>query len=159
MALPVFVVNWLIYLVSKVRARRGAVAVAAKFPFKSVLFFVLPILTVFCVGFISKSYAQDEVISALNSFSSDARVLVNGESTENPFDIIAVLKKTWQVYPHHSHPTKRIDVQISDESRSLVLRLGRDSDDPREYWVFYPKYYVTSSNEIGRVITPIFDNN
>jgi len=39
----------------------------------------------------------------------------------------------------------------------LVGMLGRDSGYAQECWVFYPKYRITSNNEIGRVTTPVFD--
>ena len=39
----------------------------------------------------------------------------------------------------------------------MTFELGRDSALPQEYWVFYPKYRVTSNYEIGRVTTPMFD--
>jgi hypothetical protein len=60
--------------------------------------------------------------------------------------------------PHHSNPTKRINVEISEGSHHIVLSLARDSSDPREYWVFYPKYYITRHNEIGRIVAPVFDS-
>jgi hypothetical protein len=59
---------------------------------------------------------------------------------------------------HHSHPTKRISVEVCAKSPRLLLSLGRDSDDTQEYWVFWPKYCVTTYNEIGRIRTPLFDS-
>jgi heme/copper-type cytochrome/quinol oxidase subunit 2 len=158
-ALPFLVFNWILYIARRARARRRGVAIAPQFPIKSILFFALPILTVFCVAFISKSIAKDEIRRTIDSLTDDAHVLINRHPAQNSKEVISTLKTLHWIYPHHSHPTKRIDVQISDESRCLVLRLGRDSDDPREYWVFYPKHYITSGNELGRVITPIFDND
>jgi hypothetical protein len=51
-----------------------------------------------------------------------------------------------------------IRVDIESEKGNLTLELGRDSGYAQEYWVFYPKYHVTSNNEIGRVTTPVFDD-
>ncbi len=156
-AVPFFVVNWLIYVVRKSRARRLAAAITPKLPLKSVLFFAVPVLSALCVGAVSKSIGRNEIIQTLDSLSSAARVSIDGKAADKPGDILSVLKKTRWIYPHHSHPTKRINVEIADESQSLLLSLGRDSDDPREYWVFYPKYWITSGNEVGRIVTPVFD--
>jgi hypothetical protein len=50
-----------------------------------------------------------------------------------------------------------IRVDIETDKGTLTLQLGRDSGYAQEYWVFYPKYRITSNNEIGRVTTPLFD--
>ena len=156
-ALPFFVTNWLIYVVRKSRDRRLPATIAPKLPIKSILLFAVPMLSALCVGAVSKSIGRNEIIQTLDSFSNAARVLIDGKAADKPGDILSVLKKTRWIYPHHSHPTKRINVQISDESRSLLLSLGRDSDDSREYWVFYPKYWITSGNAVGRIVTPVLD--
>jgi hypothetical protein len=156
LALPVLVVNWLSYVVKKARARRSA-SVSYKFPIKSVLLFSVPVLTGLCVGDLSIFTGRVEVMRAIDSLTNNAGVSINGKFIENPKAILSVIKTVHWVFPHHSHPTKRIDVEIFDQSRHLLLSLARDSDNPREYWVFYPKYYITRSNEIGRVVTPAFD--
>ena len=72
--------------------------------------------------------------------------------------MLSALKTLRPLSAHHSSPTKRINVHISEGSHRIALSLARDSSDPREYWVFYPKYYITRYNEIGRIVTPVFDN-
>ena len=155
-ALPFLVVNWFSYIVKRARARRSP-SVPYKFPVKSVLFFSIPVLTVLCVGFLSKSIGHAEVMHAIHSLNNDARVLINGKPAENSGEILLVLKTLHWIFPHHSDPTRRIDIQIYDHSRHITLVLARDSGNPREYWVFYPKYYITTTNEIGRVVTTVFD--
>jgi hypothetical protein len=51
-----------------------------------------------------------------------------------------------------------IDVDISYGSEHMMLRLARDSGDPKEYWVFFPKYRITSTNEVARIKTAAFDS-
>ena len=51
-----------------------------------------------------------------------------------------------------------MNINIRYGSQQLVLRLARDSGDPKEYWVFFPKYGITSSSEIGRIKTSSFDS-
>lgn len=155
-ALPFLLVNWFSYIVKRARARRSPL-VSYKFPIKSVLFFSIPVLTVLCVGFLSKSIGRVEVMRTIHSLNNDSRILINGKPAENSAKILSVLKTIHWVFPHHSSPTRRIDIQICDQSRCLDLSLARDSGDPREYWVFYPKYYITTTNEVGRVITSVFD--
>ena len=71
--------------------------------------------------------------------------------------IVSALKQTSPALGHHSHPTIRVRVDINSERGNMTFELGRDSALPQEYWVFYPKYRVTSNYEIGRVTTPVFD--
>ena len=66
---------------------------------------------------------------------------------------------------HHSNPTKRLKIRISNHVPRLFLLLARDSGDPteywvfwpREYWVFNPKYRLTADHDIGRIKTHLFD--
>jgi hypothetical protein len=54
--------------------------------------------------------------------------------------------------------TIRIEVDIQDDrGRKLVLELGRDSENLREYWVFSQSSEITRGNEIGRVTSSLFD--
>ncbi len=94
---------------------------------------------------------------ALQSFAGDYHVIVNGKPAENPDEVLATLKSLHWIFPHHSSPGRTIGIEISDQSHRVSLWLSRDSGDPHEYWVFYPKYYITKRNEIGRIITSLFD--
>jgi hypothetical protein len=157
-ALPFFLVNWFSYVAKRGRARWShSTSVQYKFPIKSILFFSIPVLTVPFVGSLSRSVGCAEVMRAIHSLTNDVRVSINGKPIGNSEKILSALKSLHWVYAHHSSPSRRINIQICDQSRCLVLSLARDSGDPREYWVFYPKYYITARNEVGRVITPIFD--
>ena len=93
-ALPFSVVNWLIYVVRKSRARRLAAAITPKLPLKSVLFFAVAVLSALCVGAVSKSIGRNEIIQTLDSLSSAARVSIDGKAADKPGDILSVLKKT-----------------------------------------------------------------
>jgi hypothetical protein len=117
----------------------------------------VPIIVTLVVSELSKSIGQDQVMSALASPPSDYQIRVNGKPVKNRDELPAVLKKLHWVFPHHSRPTRRIDVEVSNRPQPLVLWICRDSDDPREYWVFYPKYLITAYSEVGRLVTPIFD--
>lgn len=53
--------------------------------------------------------------------------------------IVSAWKELAPYWAHHSHPTKRIRVDIRTDVRDLRLELGRDSENLQEYWVFYPE--------------------
>ena len=93
----------------------------------------------------------------LESFRANYQLAVNGKAAENSDQILTTLKTLRWISPHHSSPTRKITLEISDTSHRLVLWVCRDSGDPREYWIFYPKYLITAHNEVGRIVTPIFD--
>ena len=113
------------------------------------------------VGFGAASTSQDisrtYVKSKLASPSDYSQISINGAPTRNPKEVLSVLKTLDQLPAHHSNPTKKIKIEVSSQGESLVLLVARDSGDPREYWVFYPKYLVTANNEIGRIKTSLFD--
>jgi len=102
--------------------------------------------------------ARDKVKSYLNELSSDVKVSVNGQLVENPNEVITELRKVAPLTAHGSHDTIRVPIEITDHNETLLIELGRDSTNVQEYWVFYPKHRYTSKNEIGRIITDIFDD-
>jgi len=155
-ASPFFVYNWLAYGIRRARAEPTMRRDIQK-PIRSFLFFMIPVVIGLFAGETSKVIGHDLVMRALESLKSDYELRVNGTPARDPDQILATLKKLRWIFPHHSHPTRRIDVELSDQSQHLLLWVCRDSDDPREYWVFYPKYLVTSHNEVGRIVTPSFD--
>jgi hypothetical protein len=123
---------------------------------KSVLFFAIPFVIAWCACDTLQEIARAQILDQLDSLKADYHFSINGKTAMKPEQILAALKTLDFLPAHHSSPTKRINVEISDHSR-IVLWLARDSGNPREYWVFYPNYYTTARNEIGRIITPLFD--
>jgi hypothetical protein len=108
------------------------------------------------VGASSTSIAQFQVQRLLQAEPSDSRVLVNGTPVSNAEEVLKTLRELQDLPAHHSSPGHRISVDIYGSSH-LLLVLARDSSNPREYWVLYPKHFITRSNEIGRIVTPLFD--
>jgi hypothetical protein len=101
---------------------------------------------------------RTKVQSFLDEVPDDVSVSINGQLTKKPGLVIGELRKIAPKPGHGSHATKRLDVEIINESEKLTLKLGRDSKWGQEYWVFYPKYRYTSKNEIGRISTNLFDD-
>jgi|SRR5664279_1663736 len=127
-------------------------------PIRSALLFGLPMILLFCVCDGSQRYARDRVLETLGAFDERSQISVNATRAPNPKDVLLALKTLRPLSAHHSSPTKRINVELAEGSHHIALSLARDSSDPREYWVFYPRYYITGYNEIGRIVTPAFDN-
>lgn len=156
-ALPFLIFNWVRFAVKKARSvpmMRNQVPV----PMKTVLLFAIPLVIAMGASETSKEIGHSEVLRKLQSLRSDCRVSVNGQAIANPTQVLTVLKSMDWLPAHHSNPTRRISVEISNAAPGLVLSLARDSSDSREYWVFWPKYRVTAVNEIGRIKTPVFDS-
>ena len=83
-------------------------------------------------------------METLGAFDERSQISINATPAPNPKDVLLALKTLRPLSPHHSSPTKRINVEISEGSHHIALSLARDSGDPREYWVFYPKYSLCS---------------
>ncbi len=156
-ALPFLLVNWVRYMKARAENRSRFVPVPVKFPVKSTLFFAGPIIIVIAIAEIMASRSRVEALNFLRDLSGNYKVYVNSQPAHDPDKIVSALKATAPQLAQHSHPTKMIRVDIESEKGNLTLELGRDSGYAQEYWVFYPKYRVTSNNEIGRVTTTVFD--
>jgi hypothetical protein len=105
---------------------------------------------------IINSAALAEVRPVLDSPVSAVRV--NGRSVTEPAPLISALRDISQpIMGHHSHPTRRLEVQIEGDGYRLMLYVARDSGNPREYWVYYPGFRATMIADIGHVFTPALD--
>ena len=119
--------------------------------------FILPIIIIFILSFTVKKIVRHEVKTWLENVSVDAIVSINNEVIRKPQTVIDELRKLARLPAHHSHATKRIRIAIRDNDQGLVIDLGRDSQLPQEYWVFYLGYRHTSVNEVGRITTSLFE--
>ena len=106
----------------------------------------------------SQRIAQATVLDELDAFSEKSRISINGAPAPNPNEVLRAVKTLKWLRAHHSSPTKEFKVEVSDDSHQIVLWLARYSRNPREYWIFDPRNLVTRSNEIGRIVTPVFDS-
>ncbi len=147
-ATPFMLVNWFRNL-ARPKAQRC-------FPLKSVLFFAIPVVCGLLIGFTGAFIGQLQVLHFLDGVPPEAPVLVNQQKVKNPAEVIAALRELRDLPAHHSEPTHPIRLDIYGQSH-LALSLARDSGNPREYWVFYPRHWITRNNEVGRIITPVFD--
>ena len=160
MATPFLLVNWCRYSLALQRAPFPNSRALVPFPTKTVLFFVMPIAVTFIIANVATASSQQKVVDFLHRpDATQFTVLVNGRPVANGSEIVQSLRgvSAWY-WAHHSHPTKRVHVQINSPSGQLSLELGRDSGRPQEYWVFDPAGTITNLNEIGRITTHLFDD-
>jgi hypothetical protein len=157
-ALPFLLVNWFLYM-KKIRADRSLrpAWLKAPYPTKSVVGFAGSISVFMTAAQFSQHIAHADVARELYALPPDCRVSVAGRPVDNPQTVLQVLRTLRWAAAHHSSPSHPIFVRVSAPTHELVLNLSRDSSNPHEYWVFLPRYRVTSMNEIGRIFTDIFD--
>ena len=60
------------------------------------------------------------------------------------------------ISPHHSHTIKSINVVILAGKESINLSLEQDSQNETEYRVFWDKYRLTKTTEVGSINTDCF---
>jgi hypothetical protein len=109
----------------------------------------------FAIDALIKSAALQEIKPKLSN--NIEAVTVNGNPYDSANGLIADLRAMHDIMAHHSHPTRGYQLILKTSGGPLSLQLCRDSDNPHEYWVFYPEYYSTKSNEVGRVFTNALD--
>jgi hypothetical protein len=151
-ALPFFVVNMVRSVNSMPRLASPGLR-ASRTPIKSILFFVTPIATAMVLAEIIAIHARSDTLRILGGLSSTPTLVIDGHDVKSPERILSALKEMQVRLGHHSHPTTRIAIVVRTNDEDLSLILGRDSENPIEYWIYYPKYGVTSDNEIGRIFT------
>lgn len=85
-------------------------------------------------------------------------VTVDGRPFAPAGDLVSQIVAPSHPWAHHSHPTQTLRVRLTGAKGILDLALGRDNGDPHEYWLFYPRYSVTSRAEVGHVFTDRLDS-
>ena len=127
-------------------------------PIQSLLIFAVPALFFFGTCDLTEAIVQGQILGAFDLLSDDYQISLDGKPYPNPPEALSGLKTLQWVPQHHSYPTKVIRVEVFDHSRQVVLLIARDSGDPREYWVFSKKSFITRHIEVGRIMTSAFDN-
>ena len=156
-ALGFLVVNFARYMKKRSAIRFLTGNSEAKFPVKSAVVFVGAALLILWVTLSATSLARREVLG----FITDAQALkvyVNSQLAPNSDEIVTALKTLQPVAAHHSRPTTMIKLDLHSDNGVVTIECGRDSANAQEYWVFYPKYGITSNNEIGRITTSAFNS-
>ena len=150
-ALPIAAVGFLFMLVGW-----------ANNPIKSTLFFIAPLIIGLFTSLVSTSIAEFKTREFLDAASNDSRVTVDGRVVQNGQQVLDTFRALSDMPAHHSHPTRILNVDISDPPRHLLLWVARDSSNPQEYWVFAPSpsalaFRANLKKEIGRIKTSVFD--
>ena len=128
-----------------------------QFPKKLFFLVAASSISVFAINGFLKYIARREVQTYLNNLQG-ADVSVNGKAIAEPVEVLSVLRSmSWRM-PHHTHPEMRLRIEVRSNRGLLTLDLGRDSGRKNEYWVFYPRYYITNIDEIDRIQTHLFDS-
>lgn len=155
---PFFLFSCIPYFASRHRGPASTLASLSFSVFMSSVVFGL------FAGWAATSIARGVVKEKLRAASDRCDISIDGEPTQNRREILEVLRTMHWSPGHHSHPTtdinrtNAINIDVSCDPERIMLRLARDSEDPREYWVFVPKYWITSTSEVGRIKTSLFDS-
>jgi len=52
---------------------------------------------------------------------------------------------------NNTHPLERFMFKVKTAEEEIYLELARDSNDNEVYWVYYPKYYYSGINDVGKI--------
>ena len=151
-ALGFLVVNFARYMKQRSATRFPTGNSEPAFPVKSAVVFVGAALLTVLVALSVTSLSRREVLEFISNTQA-LKVYVNSQPAPNSDEIIDAIKTLQPVPAHHSHPTRMIRIELHSEDGVVTIECGRDSANAQEYWVFYPKYGITSNNEIGRITT------
>jgi hypothetical protein len=112
------------------------------------------------IGFGTLWTIQYQARQELKEFLSqpDLIVTINNELIDKKYSmkIINEIKTISNIEAHHSSPTELIKIKIDSGLKTINLDFKQDSENKNEYWIFWDKYKVTRTNEIGRIRTEIF---
>ena len=124
------------------------------------LFVIIIFFQAFMMAGVMNMKSRQHVRSILSDIDpKKVEIKIGGIETKYRDDWFNAIKCIRIGTGSHSHSEDEQEFVISDSESTLVLKIGRDSDRDDEFWVFYPKYYATKNNEIGRFRSDILRIN
>jgi len=131
----------------------------------SIAVFSFSVLAGLAAAGTSGDIGHREVLRNLEAVKPPCRILINGKTADNADVVLATLQTLDWLPARHSNPTKRINREITDHAPHLILSPARDSGDPQEYWVYYPRFYcpfgqthcLKAEHDIARIKSSLFD--
>ncbi len=126
-------------------------------PKKSMMLFGGSIILGILLSTVVSAFAQRDALAFLTALTGPHIVTVDGRPIMNEGTIVADLKAVHYALGHHSHPTKTLRVSVDEGGKTLELNLGRDSQEPQEYWVYVTNSRFRAGSEIGRIVTSALD--
>lgn len=109
--------------------------------------------------FLVSSYVNRSALEEINAELSMkvGTVSVNGQPFQKSGALVDALRRMSNTGAHHSSPGQTFNVILTTEKGPVTLVLRRDSQNPREYWVFYDSFQSTQSSDVARVFTDVLD--
>jgi hypothetical protein len=111
-ATPFFLINWIRYTIACNKNRSRVVPLAGKVPTKSIGFFVIPIIVAIVLAEIVTWRSRVEAMNFLYDLPANYKIYVDSQPARQPDKIVAALRTAAHEWGHHSHPTKRISIDI-----------------------------------------------
>jgi hypothetical protein len=153
-------VSLLLFLFNFVRyesIRRVAGRPSRPFPVISLSVCLGSFFFLFLIVDIMASQVRSEVTNFVRE-ANGAQVTINREVVADPASVLGALRLILGDTPRHSFPKTALHIVIRRKNDTLELDLARDSERPREYWVFYPAgQTIRAGSEIGRIESGAFD--
>ncbi|MFC5479115.1 hypothetical protein [Massilia suwonensis] len=106
------------------------------------------VVSLFIVFACVKHAANREIDAALHS--GVVSVLIDDVALQQPETFVKALANPCATGFHRSHPETKHDVLILTRSGVLTLKIGQDSRVASDYWIFYPDFWLTQTNEVRR---------
>jgi hypothetical protein len=80
--------------------------------------------------------------------------VVSLANTNDFVPLLSIVQRARPLPAHHSHPARTYELSFSEKGRFHRYRLGQDSQNPAEYWVFDLPDDGSENPPIGRIQSP-----
>ncbi|WP_223605857.1 hypothetical protein [Chryseobacterium sp. OSA05B] len=104
-----------------------------------------------------QSFIIKEIRSNIKGILADheTKLFINSDDFGSipPKKLKKELLKLTDISTNHSHPENIKTIQVTATSGDFNLFIGKDSNDPKEFWIFTDKYGLDMETEIGKIKT------
>jgi hypothetical protein len=103
------------------------------------------------------NHIKNDFSNFIENYGDQTQVTINGNQIVKSNIVLENLKGLKHDVYHHSHPSERIVwVMLKANGESWNISVCQDSECEYEFWIFIDNYYLTSKDEIGKIISRNF---
>lgn len=114
--------------------------------------FALAIVLIILQSFIIKEI-RSNIKGILADHKTKLQISNDDFGSLPPEELKKEILKLTDVSTNHSHPENIKTILVTAPSGDFNLFIGKDSNDPKEFWIFTDKYDLDMETEIGKIKT------
>ena len=114
-------------------------------------YIILVMISVLIVTPLAGTFIPSLVRSELHEKLGGEIISVVSQRGVDKAKVLQSLKDMSSPKHNNTHSLERFMFKVKTAEEEIYLELAKDSNDNEVYWVYYPKYYYSGINDVGKI--------